>query len=234
LPEAYCSIACPIQPIVRPRANRTSGAYSGSPYVLATATNPKSRLGAAFSNSLGSDFEARLRRIYERARTVEEIEAELRRLREEMEEERKRYEQTWARTAGLIETHFDTKVKRFLRLQTGLPEGLARLDGELDQLIAGYLGACEIPYRRVSNEGRVRFELSPSDRLPEGWREGVTVAVGEVKDAGEAGPLHLGHPLVRAAIEEARAATQERFCVSWALDGSAPPRLRLAKGKRGG
>jgi hypothetical protein len=85
----------------------------------------------------------------------------------------------------------------------------------------------------VSDSGHVRFELLPSDRLPEGWREGATVAVGEVKDAGDAGPLHLGHPLVRAAVEEARAATQKSFCVSWTLDGSAPSRLGLAKGKRG-
>lgn len=186
------------------------------------------------AGALGSDFEARLRRIYERARTVQEIEAELRRLREEMEEERKRYEQTWARTAGLIETRFDSRVTQvFRRLQAELPEGLARLDGELDRLLAGYLGACEIPHRRVSEQGRVWFELAPSDRLPEGWREGATVAVGEVKDLGDAGPLHLGHPLVRAAVEEARAATQERFSVSWTVDDSAPLRLRLAKGKRG-
>jgi hypothetical protein len=185
------------------------------------------------AGALGNDFETRLRRIYERARTVDEIAAELRRLREEMEEERKRYEQTWARTAGLIETHFDTKVKRFLRLQAGIPEGLARLDSELDQLLAGYLAASEIPHRRVTDDGRVRFELLPSDRLPEGWREGATVVVGDVKDAGDALPLDLGHPLVRAAVEDARAATNKRFCVSWTLDGSAPSRLRLAKGKRG-
>jgi hypothetical protein len=38
---------------------------------------------------------------------------------------------------------------------------------------------------------------------------------------------------VRAAVEEARAATGKRFSVSWTLDGSAPSDLRLAKGKRG-
>ncbi len=37
---------------------------------------------------LGNDFEAKLRRIYERARTVDEIGAELRRLREEMDAQR--------------------------------------------------------------------------------------------------------------------------------------------------
>jgi superfamily II DNA or RNA helicase len=195
---------------------------------------PSSDTPETLAGALGSDFETRLRRIYERARTVEEIEAELRRLREEMDEERKRYEQTWARTAGLIETRFDSRVKQvFRRLQSELPEGLARLDAELEQLVAGYFEACGIPYRRVAEEGRVRFEMSPSERLPEGWTEGGSVAIGEVKDAGEAGPLHLGHALVRAAVEEARAATQKRFCVTWTLDGTAPERLRLARKKRG-
>ena len=194
---------------------------------------PSTDASEPLAGALGNDFETRLRRIYARARTVDEIAAELRRLREEMDELRKRYEQTWERTAGLIETHLDTKVKNFLRLKAELPEGLARLDGELDQLLAGYLAACEIPHRRVAVEGRVRFELQPSERLPEGWRDGATVAVGEVKDMADAAPLHLGHPLVRAAVEEARAATQTRFSVAWTLDATAPAALRLAKGKRG-
>ena len=98
---------------------------------------------------LGNDFETKLRRIYERARTVDEIAAELRRLREEMEEQRKKFEETWARTAGLIETRFDQRVKQVFRhLQTDLPRGLARLDGELDRLIDGYLSASGIAYQR--------------------------------------------------------------------------------------
>ena len=35
--------------------------------------------------------------------------------REEMEDERKRFEETWARTAGLIETRFDQRVKQAFR-----------------------------------------------------------------------------------------------------------------------
>jgi hypothetical protein len=57
---------------------------------------PSTDAPETLAGALGSDFETRLRRIYARARTVEEIEAELRRLREEMDEERRRYEQTWA------------------------------------------------------------------------------------------------------------------------------------------
>jgi hypothetical protein len=54
-------------------------------------------------------------------------------------------------TAGLIETRFDSRVIQvFRRLKTELPESLARLDGELERLVTGYLDACRIPHRRVA------------------------------------------------------------------------------------
>ncbi|MGO9263226.1 MAG: SNF2-related protein [Bryobacteraceae bacterium] len=195
---------------------------------------PSTDTPETLAGALGSDFEGRLRRIYERARTVHEIEAELRRLREEMEDERKRFEQTWARTAGLIDTRFDQRVKQvFRRLQTDLPEGLARLDSELDQLITGYFQARGIEHHRIPGAGPVRIEIPASKRLPDGWQAGGTVAIGDAKKLDGADPLHLGHPLLKAAVEEARAATDKRFSVSWTLDGTAPAPLQLHKGARG-
>jgi hypothetical protein len=186
------------------------------------------------AGALGNDFEGRLRRIYERARTIQEIEAELRRLREEMDEGRERFEETWSRTAGLIETRFDQRVKQvFRRLQADLPEGLARLDSELDQLITGFLGAKDIAYRRISDDGHILFELSPSIHLPDGWRNGGTAGIGHAKDLADADPLHLGHPLVHAAVEEARAATGQGLSVTWILDESAPLELLDHKNRRG-
>ena len=195
---------------------------------------PSTDTPETLAGALGSDFEGRLRRIYERARTVDEIEAELRRLREEMEEERKRFEETWARTAGLIDTRFDQRVKKvFRRLQTDLPEGLARLDSELDQLVTGYFAASGIEYHRESGAGHIRIELPPSERLPDGWQGGGTVAIGDVKKLAGADPLHLGHPLLKAAVEEARSATGKGFCVTWTLDSTAPAQLTIRKGSRG-
>jgi hypothetical protein len=182
---------------------------------------------------LGSDFETRLRRIYERARTVDEIALELRRLREQMDEERKKFEETWSRTAGLIETRFDDRVKRFFQIRQDLPKGLAQLDGELDRLIAGYLTALDIPYRRTSDDGHVRFEFGGSPLLPGGFEAGGTVAVGRAPNPDDADPLHPGHPLVQAAVEEARTATQKRFRVVWKAAEGAPPQLSAARGKRG-
>lgn len=195
---------------------------------------PSTDAPETLAGALGSDFETRLRRIYERARTLDEISEELRRLREQMDEERKNFERTWARTAGLIETRFDQRVKQvFRRLKTDLPEGLAHFDNGMDRLITGFLGACEIPYIRARVGGHVRFQLSPSTHLPDGWSDGGIVAVGRADELENADPLHLGHPLVRAAVEEARAATQKRFFVTWILDESAPSQLKLSKSRRG-
>jgi superfamily II DNA or RNA helicase len=183
---------------------------------------------------LGSDFETRLRRIYERARTLDEIIVELRRLREKMDEERKKYEETWARTAGLIETRFDQRVKDvFRRLQADLPKGLARLDGELERLLAGFLSACGVPYRRLCDEGHIRFEFTSSPLLPGGFETGGAVVVGRARDLDDGDSLHPGHPLVQAAVEEARAATQKRFHLAWNLGEGSPPALASSKGKRG-
>jgi ERCC4-related helicase len=194
-----------------------------------TTDTPETLAGA-----IGSDFEGRLRRIYERARTVGEIEAELRRLREQMEGERKRFEETWARTAGLIETRFDQRVRQvFHRLQADLPPGLARLDGEIDRLITGFLLALGVRYRRLAVNGNIRFEVWPSERLPDGWRDGGTAAIGEARNLQDAEPLHLGHSLVQAAVAEARDATSNGLRVAWILDRSAPRELVEHKGQRG-
>jgi superfamily II DNA or RNA helicase len=194
-----------------------------------TTDTPETIAGA-----VGSDFEGRLRRIYERARTVGEIEAELRRLREEMEEERKRFEETWARTAGLIETRFDQRVRQvFHRLQADLPASLARLDGEIDGLITGFLLASGVQYRRFSTDGSIRFEISPSERLPDDWCGGGNAVIGEARNLEDAEPLHLGHALVQAAVAEAREATPPGMRVAWALDRGAPPELIDRKGQRG-
>jgi ERCC4-related helicase len=180
---------------------------------------------------LGNDFESRLRRIYERARTQEEITAELRRLREQIEEDRKRYEETWSRTAGLIETRFDDTVQRLLRIKMDLPKGLARIDHELESLVTGYLKACSIPYDRVADNGHVKLQIEASPRLPEGFETGGTVLVGRAKDLADADPLYPSHPLVHAAVQEARAASEHRFRVAWRVAEGAP--AGLGKGHRG-
>ena len=188
----------------------------------------------ALAAGLGSDFETRLRRIYERARTVEEISDELRRLRAEMEDGRKRFEEAWTRTAGLIETRFDQRVRQvFTRLQAELPEGLAKLDRQLELIVRAYLDATGAAYTRAEENGIVRLVIGASERLPEGWRGGGTVQAGRANDAAGCDVLHPGHPLLQAAVEEARGATGRRLSVAWSIGPDAPSALNQNRGRRG-
>jgi len=133
-------------------------------------------------SALGADIETELRRIYDRARTLDEVTAELRALREKVEENRRRFEETHQRTAGLIESEFDDGVKRAFRARKSeLPEALAVFDADLARVVAAYRRAAGLPFE------------------PSGGDPG---AAGNVGDA----TLHLKHPLVLAAVDEARRA----------------------------
>lgn len=194
---------------------------------------PSTEAPEALAGAVGADFESQLRRIYDRARTVDEIESELRELRSQIEEQRKTFEQTWDRTAGLIETRFDEKVKDVFRhLRNTLPESLARFDAELDRLVTGFLDSQGVDYERTAEKGRIHFRFGPSSSLPEGLQEGGVVTVGKALEES-AGPLHLGHPLVQAAVTEARSATANRLSVRWTLDDTAPAELAALKGEHG-
>src|ERR1019366_1185157 len=85
----------------------------------------------ALVGALGAGLEAELRRIYDRARTLDEVTAELQALREKVDENRRRFEETHQRTAGLIENEFDDRVKQAFRAhKSELPGALAAFDDE--------------------------------------------------------------------------------------------------------
>jgi Helicase conserved C-terminal domain/SNF2-related domain len=196
------------------------------------AIGPETLAGA-----LGLDLEAQLQRIYERARSLEEIEAELQTLREDIASKRHEFEDTHSRTAGLIESRLDETVRgSFARLEHDLPSGLAAFDQALGGLLQRYLEAIAAPYEQREHQSTWCFDLEPHPALPEGLRDGVRVLVGprcpELEDAGPPGSrLHLGHPLVRAAVHEARAATPGPFVVE--VEACEHPGLVEHRGKRG-
>lgn len=175
---------------------------------------PETDMPESLVGSVGAEFAAKFRRIYERARSIEEIEAELRALRESLDTGRRAFEQTQARTSELIHTRFDDVVRRvFRRYKAELPKGLEKLDRELEQLLSGYLGALAIPFSRREAGGRSFYTIGPSPRLPEAIQGGTEVAVGPCRELEDVEPVHLGHPLVVAAIEEARVASASAFRV---------------------
>lgn len=195
---------------------------------------PTSDAPETIAGALGAEFETRLRRIYQNARSQEEIEKELVALRETMAEERARFEETHERTAGLIESRFDDRVKQvFHRIQDVLPGELAAFDRHLERVVTAYLDAIGTTYTREEVENGARLRVDASERLPDDLRTGFVAHLGDARGAEDVEPLHLGHPLLRAALDEARSSSSEPFTVRLqAPDGLEPGargRLRLLK-----
>lgn len=161
--------------------------------------------GTEAALALGLDFERQLGEIYRQARSIEEIEAGLRKLRDETDARRRAFEEQQARTASLIESRLDETVRATFRgIAERLPERLGELDARLDVLLRDYLEAVGANFERTEDGGRVRYRIAPGEALPPELRDGAEVTVGG-GDEGE--PLHLAHPLVTAALEETRRAT---------------------------
>ncbi|MGH1348200.1 MAG: SNF2-related protein [Nannocystales bacterium] len=179
--------------------------------VLHQAVAPTS---TALVGALASDFEAQLADVYDKARSAEEIAAGMAELGARVGDAKDDYEQTHARTAGLIETRFDATVRAaFKDIEEELPEALAALDAELEGVLVRFLDAVGIPYTTDRDDAGLTVEVSAHPKLPPALREGVRIRVGDgVPEQGE--PLHVGHALIRAALEESRAATVGRQRVS--------------------
>jgi adenine-specific DNA-methyltransferase len=179
----------------------------------------------------GAEFEAELRRIYDRSRTLEEVTKELHALRERVADERRRYEEAHARTASLIEERFDEGVQRVFRQhQTVVPRALAELDRDLLAVTISYLEANNVPFQRITDAVGVELlRVAPSTALPGTLSEGITVAIGASKEHTS---MHLGHPLVVAAVADARAVGAS--LTAWVrLPEGAPEQLRKHAGQRG-
>ena len=195
---------------------------------------PRSDSSAALVSALGPDFEAQVRRIWERARSMQDVEAELRRLRDTMEERRRDLDRTRARTIGLIEQRLDESVRQvFDRIRSELEPALEELDGELRNVLAAYLDAAGVPWGEGERGGRPVLHFGASPLLPEPFRGGGSVVLGGARGLGGADPLHVGHPLVRAAVESARRECAGAFRVRFRLRPDAPAALRRRRGGRG-
>jgi hypothetical protein len=195
----------------------------------ASATSPELLVSA-----VGFDLEAQVARIYGTARSVAEVEDRIRAIGQTFEERRGEVEDEQARVTDLIETRLDDTVQQvFRRYQASLARELADLDRDLDRVLRGYLAAADVPHTRTEGEGVVRYRIGPSARLPAGYADGAVVRAGG-SDAEEGEILHLGHPLVAAAVREAREACGALRRVRFsAPEGDWPEALRPLVGRRG-
>ena len=195
---------------------------------------PRSDSSDELASALGPDFEAQVRRIWERSRSVAEVEEELRRLRDDLEDRRQRLDEVRERTTELIEKRFDESVREVFRnIESELPATLARLDAELERVVISYLDARGVPWGTAERGGRRVIHVGASRSLPEPLTGGVSVALGPARDLGDTESLHLAHPLVAAAVEEARLAGSGDFRVRFELGAGAPDELLRQRGRRG-
>ena len=168
---------------------------------------PGSIAPEALASALGPDFETQLRRIYDRARTIEEVERELAALRDALGSKRQEFETAQRRTADVIQRRFDATVRQvFRRIQEELPRELAEFDRHVER-----------GRRRLPRGGRGPLPDRPPRRrrradrgavarcCPRPLRGGHRLPIGGAPAGSPLPPLHLGHPLVQAAIEDIRA-----------------------------
>ena len=168
----------------------------------------------SLASIVGAELEGHLRRIYETSRTIEERTAQLETLRDDIGEVRETFEATHKRTAGLIESRFDESVRNAFRtIERDLEGGLESFDRALEQVVTAYLDAVAVVWQRDVVGGRVRLTIAPDRQLPKAVAEGLVALIGD-RDAELGDALHLGHPLVHGAVDEARRASRDgRFRV---------------------
>jgi superfamily II DNA or RNA helicase len=176
-------------------------------------------------SALAVELQNDLQSIYSRSRTVEEITREIAALRDKVEGRREAYEREYRRTSQIIESRFDEEVRKvFRRLRDELPAALAQLDREVADLVAGYLAASGVEHRRSEDGNRAVFEIL-SGEAPR------KLAVGDARGLSDAEALNLAHPLVQAAIAEAR--EWPGGSVILRLSADTPPGLAALAGKTG-
>ena len=183
-------------------------------------------------SALSLEFETDLRNIYSRSRTLDEVTREIAALRDKIEGRRDAYEKEYQRTSQIIESRFDEEVRKvFKRLREDLPEGLVQLDRDLADLVGGYLASRAIAHKRFDKAGRMVFEIATGSELAPEIGDGRRFATGDARGLTDAEPLNLAHPLVRAAIADARA--WPGGSVELLLPRDAPPDLAAMAGKIG-
>ena len=184
-------------------------------------------------SALSVEFESDLRSIYSRSRTLDEVTREIAALRDKISERRDAFEKEYERTSQIIESRFDENVRRvFKRLREDLPDSLADLDRDLAELVDGYLTARGVAYRRSDEAGRVVFDVAPGAALPVEVGDGRRFATGDARALTDAESLNLVHPLVRAAIAQART-WSGGGSVTLQLPPDSSPDLAALAGKSG-
>jgi adenine-specific DNA-methyltransferase len=186
-------------------------------------------------SGIGAGYESQLRRIFDQARSVDDVIHELQGLRMDIETKREEFDAEQSRAAELVEERLDDTLRAvFRKYEHELPAELAGLDADIERVVAGFLTAIGAAFDRSEMPGRVALRIHPAPRLPKDYRNGGEVMIGDTRDLRDGDVLHTAHPLVRAAIDEARVASSRPFHVRLgAADRRLPEPLAGLRGRRG-
>ncbi|MCX5746536.1 MAG: SNF2-related protein, partial [Proteobacteria bacterium] len=133
----------------------------------------------SLASAVGVEFEVQLRRIYERARTVAEIEQELRELRDALGTRKRDFEAAQQRTADLIQRRFDASVRQaFRQIKEALPRELAAFDQQVERVVRSFLEDRAIPHTLERHGETAILTVGASPHLTGALRAGVTCAIG--------------------------------------------------------
>src|SRR4051812_5954658 len=183
-------------------------------------------------SALSLEFKKDLENIYSRSRTLDEVTREIAALRDKIAGRRDAYEKEYERTSQIIESRFDGGVRKvFRRLRGELPQGLVQLDRDIAALVDGYLRSKGIRYERSEQAGRVVFDVAAGAEMPAPIGDVRRFATGDARGLADAQPLNLLHPLVKAAIADARA--WSGGSVELLLPPDAAPELTALSGRTG-
>jgi hypothetical protein len=183
-------------------------------------------------SAVSIEFENDLRRIYSRSRTLDEVTREIAALRDKIGARRDAFEKEYERTSQIIESRFDEDVRKvFKRLREELPAGLVQLDRDISDLVEGYLVAQGIVHTRIQADGRILFDIPTDANLPREIGDVRRFATGDARGLEDAQSLNLLHPLVRGAIENARA--WPGGSVEFTVTDDAAPELASLAGQTG-
>lgn len=195
---------------------------------------PGAHAPGTLASTVAIDMETRLRRIWERARSLDDVVRELRELRESVTREREQFEERLRDTASVIDSRFDRDVRTvFRRLRDALPQALASYDRSLDRIVTGYLLALGVRFTRTEGRDAITFVVEPSSTLLGVLASGGRFGVGSAWALAGFDPVSLAHPLIAAALDDARAATRTPLCVRFHLGAEVPGGLRVRRGRRG-
>jgi uncharacterized membrane-anchored protein YhcB (DUF1043 family) len=161
----------------------------------------------ALVSALGPGLEAGLRQIHDRAHNRDALAAEIDALADEIDSQREEFEAVQARTASLIESRFDDSVRQvFRKLAEDLPTSLAELDADIEGIVLPYLDRREARVQVKRQVRKRRVLLTFRDALPDAEiAKGQVLAIGPASDLEAVEQLSLGHPLLAAAVRDARA-----------------------------